>query len=224
MVDILLVERLKLFRDGIRAIIKDQDIRIVGETDDGSAAVGLIKKTKPLIVVTDVKLVDGFTGIDLTSQIAEQLPGVRTVILSSADDGPTVVKAFKAGARGYILKQCGADDLLECLRVVAKGTSYLSPLIKNMLSEMIANNKVEETNAPPSALGKLNRKEIHVLRLIAQGKQNKEIADMMGIANSTVRSYRKSLMKKTHFNTVADLTKLAIRTGLFNLEEVPNVN
>jgi len=138
------------------------------------------------------------------------------VILSMYDDENSVVGAVRSGARGFILKKVSETDLLAALRVVARGGAYLSPQVSDRLLSRIQKGNLEAKHAP-AALELLSPREVQVLRLVAEGKTSKEIAVMLDLREQTVRSYRKTMMKKLGVNNVAGLTQLALSTGLTQL-------
>jgi DNA-binding NarL/FixJ family response regulator len=211
--EVLLVDDHKIMRDGIKAILKHSDeFDVVGEAETGADAVQMCKKLKPAIILMDINL-PGLNGIEATSEILRHVPETKVVILSMYDDEPSVVGAIRSGARAFVLKKASDNDLLEALRTVAKGGSYLSPQISDRLLHRIQRGD-QEAKAVPSALEGLSPRELQVLRLVAEGKTSKDIAVMLDLGLQTVRSYRKTMMKKLAVNNVAGLTQLALSAGL----------
>src|SRR5439155_8642064 len=135
------------------------------------------------------------------------------IILSMFDDENSVVSAIRSGARAFILKKASDGDLLDALRMVARGGAYLSPQVSDRLLTRIQKGDLESRQAP-AALDILSPREVQVLRMVAEGKTSKEIAVMLDLREQTVRSYRKTMMKKLGVNNVAGLTQLALSTGL----------
>lgn len=211
--DVLLVDDHKIMRDGIKAILKhSEDFQVVGEAENGSDAVQMCKKLKPQIVLMDIGL-PGLNGIEATAEILRHTPDVKVVVLSMYDDEHSVVSAIRGGARAFVLKRASDNDLLDALRTVAKGGSYLSPQVSDRLLSRIQRGDLEAKSVP-SALEGLSPRELQVLRLVAEGKTSKEIAVMLDLGLQTVRSYRKTMMKKLGVNNVAGLTQLALSAGL----------
>lgn len=211
--DILLVDDHKIIRDGIRAILKNtDDFRVVGEADDGADAVILCKKLKPHMVLIDISL-PKLNGIEATGEIVRHCPDTKVIILSMYDDETSVVSAIRSGARAFVLKRASDHDLLEALRTVAKGGSYLSPQVSDRLLSRIKRGDLEDKKAP-QALEGLSPRELQVLRLVAEGKTSKEIAVLLDLGLQTVRSYRKTMMKKLGVSNVAGLTQLALSAGV----------
>lgn len=200
-------------RDGIKAILKAAtDLDVVGETDSGVDAVQMVRKLKPDVVMMDINL-QGMSGIEATIEMLRHNPETKVMMLSMYDDEHSVISAVKAGARGFVLKRASDGDLIQALRMVAQGGTYLSPRVSDRLLERIQKGTVDEsTQALP--LADLSPREIQVLRLVAEGKTSKDIAVMLDLSVQTIRSYRKAMMKKLNVNNVAGLTQLALATGL----------
>jgi len=214
--DVLLVDDHKIMRDGIKAILgRDPEFRVVGEAETGADALQFVKRRQPDLVLMDIGL-PGLSGVETTAEILRHHPDCKVVILSMYDDENSVVGAVRSGARGFILKKVSETDLLEALRVVARGGAYLSPQVSDRLLTRIQKGDLEARRAP-AALESLSPRELQVLRLVAEGKTSKEIAVMLDLREQTVRSYRKTMMKKLGVNNVAGLTQLALSTGLTRL-------
>jgi DNA-binding NarL/FixJ family response regulator len=214
--DVLLVEDHKIMRDGIKAILgRSDEFRVVGEAETGTDAVLFVKRLHPAMVLMDIGL-PGLNGVETTAEILRHHPDCKVVILSMYDDENSVVSAIRSGARAFILKKASDNDLLEALRVVARGGAYLSPQVSDRLLTRIQKGDLESKPAP-SALEALSPRELQVLRLVAEGKTSKEIAVMLDLREQTVRSYRKTMMKKLGVNNVAGLTQLALSTGITQL-------
>lgn len=211
--DILLVDDHKIMRDGIKAILKTgNEFNVVGEAEDGAEAVVLAQKLRPQLVLIDINL-PKLNGIEATGEIVRHCPESKVIILSMYDDENSVVSAIKGGARAFVLKRASDHDLLDALRTVAKGGSYLSPQVSDRLLNRIKRGDQEDKKAPQATDG-LSPRELQVLRLVAEGKTSKEIAVLLDLGLQTVRSYRKTMMKKLGVSNVAGLTQLALAAGL----------
>jgi DNA-binding NarL/FixJ family response regulator len=211
--DVLLVDDHKIMRDGIKAILKHSDeFNVVGESESGTDAVQMCKRLRPGIVLMDIGL-PGLNGVEATTEVLRHCPETKVIILSMYDDEHSVVSAIRSGARAFVLKKASDNDLLDALRTVAKGGSYLSPQVSDRLLHRIQRGDLESKGVP-SALEGLSPRELQVLRLVAEGKTSKEIAVMLDLGLQTVRSYRKTMMKKLGVNNVAGLTQLALSAGL----------
>lgn len=217
--DILLVDDHKIMRDGIKAILKTGDeFRVAGEAEDGAEAVVLAKKLRPQLVLIDINL-PKLNGIEATGEIVRHCPDTKVIILSMYDDENAVVSAIKGGARAFVLKRASDHDLLDALRTVAKGGSYLSPQVSDRLLNRIKRGDLEDRK-PSLATDTLSPRELQVMRLVAEGKTSKEIAVLLDLGLQTVRSYRKTMMKKLGVTNVAELTQLALSTGLTRFNSI----
>jgi DNA-binding NarL/FixJ family response regulator len=215
-IEVLLVDDHKIMRDGIKAILsRANDFRVVGEAETGTDAVAFVKSHKPDMVLMDIGL-PGLNGVETTAEILRHNPDCRVVILSMYDDEHSVVSAIRSGARAFILKRASDTDLLDALRIVSRGGSYLSPQVSDRLLSRIQKGDLESKPAT-AVLDILSPRELQVLRMVAEGKTSKEIAVMLDLREQTVRSYRKTMMKKLGVNNVAGLTQLALSTGLTQL-------
>ena len=211
--DVLLVDDHKIMRDGIKAILSRADeFRVVGEAENGTDAVQFVKRLKPHLVIMDIGL-PGLNGVETTQEILRVQSNCKVVILSMYDDENSVVGAIRAGARGFILKRASDMDLVDALRMVAGGGVYLSPQVSDRLLTRIQKGDLEARQSH-SALEALSPRELQVLRLVAGGKTSKEIATVLDLSEQTIRSYRKTMMRKLGVNNVAGLTQLALSSGL----------
>lgn len=212
-IDVLLVEDHQVVRDGIRAILeRSDDFRVVGAVDSGAEAVQFCRKTPPALVLMDLSL-PGLNGIDATSEILRHDSNCRIVVLSMYDDENSVVNAIRAGAKGFVLKKASQGDLMEALRAVAAGNSYLSPEVSERLVHRMQSPDPLGTQEAPE-LDRLSPREVQVLRLVGEGKSSREIASLLGLEVETIRSYRKSLMKKLGAKNATRLTHIALKAGL----------
>jgi DNA-binding NarL/FixJ family response regulator len=210
--EVVLVDDHKLVRDGVRTILeRGAEFQVVGEAETGADAVHLCRKSQPDIVLMDIGL-PGMNGIETTNELLRHCPGVKVIILSMFDDENSVVSAIRSGARAFVLKKASSTELLEALRAVARGGSYLSSQVSDRLLMRIQRGDLATRERSP--LETLSPREIQVLRLVAEGKTSKDIAVLLDLGLQTVRSYRKTMMKKLGVNNVAGLTQLALTAGL----------
>lgn len=217
MFDVLLVDDHKIMRDGLKAILRAcEEFRVVAESDNGADGVQIARRLRPHIVVMDLSL-PGLNGIEATLEILRHAPETRIVVLSMYDDENSVIQAIRAGARAFVLKAASDSDLLDALRTVARGGSYLSSQVSDKLLLRIQRGDLETLK--PSPVETLTPREQQVMRLIAEGKTSKEIAVLLDLGLQTVRSYRKTLMKKLGVGNVAELTQLAISSGMAKSRE-----
>jgi DNA-binding NarL/FixJ family response regulator len=210
---IVLVDSQKIMLDGLRAILQqDGEFLVAGEAENGVEAIRVSKEVRPDIVLMGIGL-PGLNGVEAAAELLRHLPATKVAILSMYDDEHSVVSAIRSGVRAFILKKASGGDLLEALRTVAKGGSYLSPQVSDQLLSRIRRGDIETKLTAP-ALESLSPRELQVMRLVAEGRTSKEIAGLLDLGEQTVRSYRKTLMKKLRVNNVAGLTRVALAAGL----------
>jgi DNA-binding NarL/FixJ family response regulator len=211
---VLLVDDHKIMRDGIKAILRHtEDFQVMGEAESGTDAVHFCRKKRPDIILMDIGL-PGLNGIETTTEILRHCPDVKIIILSMYDDENSVMGAIRSGARAFVLKKASDGDLLDALRAVAKGGSYLSPQVSDRVLQRIQRGDLDAKPATSALHETLSPRELQVLRLVAEGKTSKEIAVMLDLGLQTVRSYRKTMMKKLGVNNVAGLTQVALAAGI----------
>ena len=209
---VVLVDDHKLVRDGIKTILeRGEEFAVAGETEDGAEAVALCEELHPDLVLMDIGL-PGMNGIEATGELLRLCPNVKVVILSMYDDENSVVAAIRSGARAFVLKKASSGELLDALRTVANGGSYLSSQVSDRLLTHIQRGDLDKHERSP--LEALSPRELQVLRLVAEGKTSKDIAGLLNLGLQTVRSYRKTMMKKLSVNNVAGLTQMALAAGL----------
>jgi two-component system response regulator NreC len=210
---VLLVEDHKIMREGIRALLdRSGEFTVVGDAESASEAVQMCGDTRPDVVLMDIGL-PGLNGVDTTIELLRQSPALKVIMLSMYDDEESVVSSIRAGARGYVVKRASSGDLLDALRVVARGGSYLSPHVSEQLLARIRRGDVEAPARHP-VLSQLTPREFQVLGMVVEGKASKEIAVLLNLGVETVRSYRKTMMKKLGVNNVAGLIRVAVSAGL----------
>lgn len=214
--EVLLVDDHKIMRDGLKAILRHtEEFRVTAEAETGQEAIAICRRVRPDLILMDIAL-PGLNGVETTQEILRYHGDAKIVILSMYDDEHSVVGAIRAGARAFVLKRASEEDLLDAMRTVAKGGSYLSPQVSDRLLSRIQRGDLEPREEH-AALEELSPREMQVLRLVAEGKTSKEIAVLLDLGLQTVRSYRKTMMKKLGVNNVAGLTQLALAAGLTQL-------
>ncbi len=213
---VLIVDDHPIVRKGIRALLaRKHDLRVVGEAGDGAEAISQARKLAPDVVLMDL-VMPRMDGVEAIREITAQLPGTRILVLTSFATDDKVFPAIQAGALGYLLKDSSPDDLLRAIYQVAKGEVTLQPSIaRQVLSEFSAPTK------KPHTLDPLTAREHEVLRLLAQGESNKEIAAALVIAEETVHAHVSSILAKLHLASRTQAALYALRGGLASLEELP---
>lgn len=212
---ILLADDHKIVREGLRALLEGQpDVKVVAEAEDGRTAVQLAQKLSPDVAIMDVTM-PGLNGIEATRRIVAEVPGVRVIALSMHSDRRFVAEMFKAGASGYLLKDCAFEELARAINTVVANQLYLSPEIADVVVEDYVRH-LTETN--PWALSDLTSREREVLQLLAEGKSTRQIASDLHLSVNTVATHRQHIMEKLDIDNIAGLTKYAIRAGLTSPE------
>lgn len=211
--NLLLVDDDKVLRHGLKAILsQNPDFRIMGETGSGLEAVRICKEERPDIVIMEVGLSD-LNGIETTSEIRRYSPETKVVILTTVEDELTMLNAIRCGARAFLLKRVSAEELLGALRSVAREGVYLSPDASKRLFDRIQNGCLDDRSVE-SRVKALAPRELQVLRLIAEGNSSKDMSQLLELSLETVRTYRKTMMKKLGVCNVAGLTQVAVSAGL----------
>jgi two-component system response regulator NreC len=208
---VLIADDHQIVREGLRTMLeKEHDIKVVGEAEDGRMTLRLARELVPDVVIMDVAMPD-LNGIEATRQIVAELPGVKIIALSMHDDRRFVLNMLKAGAAGYMLKDCAFKDLAKAIRVVMANKTYLS----NEIADIVVKDYLaSSTPIESSAYHLLSPREREVLQLIAEGKTSAQMADSLHISVKTVETHRQQIMAKLKIKSVAELTKYAIREGL----------
>jgi len=209
---IVLADDHNIIRSGLRLLLERQpDFKVVAEAEDGRQAVQLVARHHPDVVVLDIGMPQ-LNGIEATRQIVAQESHPNVVILSMHSDESYVLRALKAGARAYILKNAAEADLIRAVRAVSEGKSFFSPVISKMLLEdyvrQVREKEVEDT------YDLLTPREREILQLIAESKTNKEIAAILGLSPHTVETHRGNILEKLNLHSVPELILYAVRKGI----------
>jgi DNA-binding NarL/FixJ family response regulator len=206
---ILLADDHAVVRQGFQMILGAQtDMEIVAEAGNGREAVERAEKLRPDVVVMDVAMPE-LNGIEATRRITEASPHTRVLALSMHKDSVYVREILRAGARGYLLKDSPAPDLLAAVRAVASGEGYLSPAVSNAVLD---DYRRHVTNP----IDLLTSREREVLQMLAEGKTNKEIAGVLNLSVYTVDAHRGRIMEKLNLHSINELVRFAVRNGLID--------
>lgn len=202
-IKVLIVDDHGMVRQGLRTYLELlDDIELIGEAENGVEAVALAREHRPDIVLMDLMMPE-MDGIEATHQITEISHAIKVIALTSFTDDDKVFPAIKAGASGYLLKDVSPTDLHKAIRVVYKGETHLHPEITKKLMNQFVSPKIEPDVIP----GDLTERELEVLRLIAQGMSNRELAQTLTISEKTVKTHVSNILSKLH---LADRTQAAI--------------
>jgi DNA-binding NarL/FixJ family response regulator len=209
---ILLADDHAIVRDGVRALLEKQtDMSVVAEAADGREAADLAGELQPDVVVMDIGM-PTLNGIDATKRILTANPHLGVVILSMHQDESYVLRSLKAGAKGYLLKDSLRSDVLEAIRAVAQGRSFLTRKISRMMQEDYIREM--EQRGLEDSYDLLTDREREVLQLAAEGKPNKEIASALTISLTTVETHRTHILQKLGLHSVPELILYAVRKGI----------
>lgn len=214
-IKIIIADDHQIVRQGLSTLLaKESDMEVVAEADNGRIAVQLTRELAPQVVIMDVNMPD-LNGIEATRQILNHSPGIKVIALSMHTDRRFVVNMLKAGASGYLLKDCAFEELSQAIRLVMANKTYLSPGV----SDIVIKDYVQGLSTPrASAYSVLTNREREVLQLMAEGRSTSQIAEHLHISVKTVETHRQQIMHKLGIHNIAELTKYAIREGLTSLE------
>lgn len=211
---VLIADDHTLVRSGLRMLLESQGIEVVGEAADGEQAVALARQHRPDVVLIDLTMPPGKDGIWATEAIKESVPETAILVLTMHDEEALLFRAIQAGASGYVLKQAADTDLVEAMRQVAAGTTYLYPsAARPMVEEFLRRVRAGE-QSPLSTYQALTDREREILTLITEGYGNKEISVRLDISVKTVETHKAHIMEKLNLYTRADLVRYALRRGL----------
>lgn len=213
-IKVLLADDHTIVRQGLKTLLKDEtDIEVIAEAVNGLEAIGLARELTPDVIVMDLNMPE-MNGIEAARQILEENPTIKIIILSMVLDKACVTLALKTGAAGYALKDCTSEELVTAIHSAMAGFPYLSREVTALVIKDFTQDSGEHQGDQPS----LSKRELDVLRLIADGKNAKEIAFHFGLSVKTIEGQRMSIMKKLNLYSVAELTKYAVRIGLTSIE------
>ncbi len=211
---ILLADDHKLMRRGLRVLLEQQaNLTVVGEASDGREAVALTGSQRPDVLVMDIGM-PSLNGIEAAAQITQTHPETAIVMLSMHSDESYVLRALKAGAKGYLLKDSAEADLIRAVHSVAEGKSFFSPAVsKVLLDDYVRKLKRSGTEDPYDLL---TPREREVMQLVAEGKSNKEVAQLLNLSVYTVETHRSNIMEKLNLHGVPELILYAVRKGIIS--------
>jgi NarL family two-component system response regulator LiaR len=212
---ILIADDHQIVRKGLKVLLgTEKDFQVVGEAENGVEAVSRAAELKPDVILMDIVMPE-MDGIEATRRITADRPGCRILVLTSFAADDKVFPAVKAGALGYLLKDSTPEQLIESIRQVHRGEPSLEPSIARKVLQELSGGSGKQTGDP------LTEREMEVLRLIAQGLSNKEIAAKIFVAEWTVRSHVSSILGKLHVASRTQAALYALKSGLASLDDIP---
>lgn len=208
---ILLCDDQAVIRDGLEMLLTlEKDMQVVGSASDGAEAIELASQKQPDLILMDLKM-PGVNGIEATRQIRAKFPHVKILVLTTYDDDEWLFDAIRAGASGYLLKDTPRQKIIEAIRGTVEGKSFLDPVVAGKLMNQVASNQKQ----PASILaGKLTERELDVLRLLAKGFNNSDIASQLHLSEGTVRNHVSAILEKLNVSDRTQAAVIAIQHGL----------
>jgi DNA-binding NarL/FixJ family response regulator len=209
---VLLVDDHDLFRTGLRNLLEEQAVQVVGEAADGAQAIRMVRELAPDVVVMDLNM-PGITGVEATRQVTSLAPLTRVVVLTISDQDEDVMNAILAGACGYLMKDSSIQDLMQGIRAAAVGESLISP---HIAAKVLQRMRATGTNEADAAMirAELSDREIEVLKLIANGKDNAQIAADLHISPKTVKNHISNILMKLQIDNRIQAAVYAVRSGI----------
>lgn len=213
-IEIILADDHNIMREALCVLLeKESDMKVIGEAADGQSTLRLAQEKRPDVVIMDISM-PGLNGIETTRKITAKVSGVKVIALSAYSDRRFISHMFKAGASGYLLKDCLFEELAVAIRTVAKNQIYVSPKIANVVVKDFIHRSLKDDLTVFSIL---TDREREVLQLLSEGKTTKQIASLLKVSVKTVETHRQHIMDKLNIRSIAGLTKYALREGLTSL-------
>jgi two-component system, NarL family, response regulator NreC len=211
---VLIADDHALIRSGLKALLeREKEFEVVAEASDGYQALELAHECKPDIAMLDVGM-PRLSGIDAAQQITEKMPSVSVIIVSMHSDEGYVLRALKAGAKGYVLKASAEDDVLNAVRAVAAGNAFFSPEISRLLVEEYV-REIQRRGVQDS-YDLLSIREKEIMHLLVSGKSNRQIAELIHVSPATVETHRTNILQKLNIHSLPELILYAVRKGLIS--------
>ena len=209
---VLVADDHTIIRSGLRLLLERQPgFEVIGEAVDGRQTVELAESLRPDVVVLDIAM-PNLNGIEAAKQLAAKLPKVSVIVLSMHADESYVLRALKAGARGYLLKDSAESDIINAIRAVSQGKAYFSPEISRMLMDDYVRNL--QQRGVDDSYDLLTAREREILQLLAEGRTNKEISALLNLSPHTIETHRGNILQKLNLHSLPELILYAVRKGV----------
>ncbi|MBL7856751.1 MAG: response regulator transcription factor [Cyclobacteriaceae bacterium] len=213
-IEIVLADDHALVRNGIKAMLEfDHEIRVTGEAGNGMEALEVAKAMKPDLLVLDIRM-PVMTGLEAAAKLKSFSPHTKAVILSMHDSEEYVLQALDAGAFGYILKDTDKNEFVRALKQISSGSKYFSGSVSNVLANRLLSNRSSSVPPAKDDAYNLSKREKEILRMVVEGKQNKQIADSLDKSVRTIETHRFNIMKKLGVNNAIDMVNKAVKENL----------
>jgi two-component system response regulator NreC len=214
MIRIVLADDHSVLRSGLKALLeRNEDLQVIAEANDGRELLQCVSEDEPHLVITDIGM-PNLNGTEATQQITTRYPAIGVIMLSMHSDEGYVLRALKAGARGYLLKESAEADLLAAIRAVSQGKAYFSPAISALLVQDYV-RQLQDRDVDDS-YDLLSPREREILQLVAEGKSNKDVANMLNLSVYTVETHRSNILQKLNLHSVPELILYAVRKGVIS--------
>lgn len=213
-IKVILVDDHAIVRDGIKALIQTEGIEVINEASSAGKFFNLLKVQQPDIAILDISLPD-ISGIEITKKLSKEYPDIKIIILSMHLNEDFIFNAVKAGALAYLPKNTNRHELIEAIRKVAQGEEYFSEPVSNIILKSF----VKKVKNDQEAIGEdtLTKRELEILKLFAEGRSNKEIAELLFISARTVESHKNHIMQKLGLRSTVELIKFAIKNHIIEI-------
>ncbi len=219
---VMIVDDHSLFRSGLARLLEAKGLEVVGEAADGLEALAIARQTQPDVVLMDLRM-PRCDGLEATRLLREQMPDVKVVILTVSDEDEDLFAAIRAGAHGYLLKNVAPDELVKLLEGIGNGEAAISgSMASRLLQEFAATTKASANRA--AAAHVLTAREMEVLRCVAAGNSNREVAQMLAISENTVKNHLRNILEKLHLANRVQAVAYAIRRGIVEDSAQPSGN
>jgi len=211
---VLLADDHRILREGLKGLLEQEpDLEVVGEAEDGLAALRMTRDVKPDVLLLDIAM-PKLNGIEVARRVMAAQPSTKIVVLTMHSDSRYVREMLALGVSGYLLKDCAFDEVVDAIRVVGAGRVFLSPEIGGVVADMVRQGGGDADDP----LAVLTIREREVLQLLAEGYSGREVGERLHISAKTVETHRRHIMEKLGIRTIAGLTKYAVKAGLTHLD------